>query len=401
MEHSIQKEGINLDIIEKKIIEIYNQIISSDTSNLGIGPIGGKSGIALFLFYYSKHFQDQRAADRGLELLHDCITEVEEGFIFFSYSSGLSGLGSVFQHLSEKEILDINTEEILGSFDEYLKKKMFDCLEENNIDFLHGALGVAYYFLKRNRKEIVLDFIQRFVAISKNNTTGIYWETEINLGEKIETGVNFGLAHGVFSIISFFNNIISSRCLIEYKEFLNEKLFELNRFVLNNRLADDKFNSFPTWDTPSSKMNFSRLSWCYGDLSAGLIILESAILMDDEFWYAESIKILRKTLKRVHLEHESVYDAGFCHGSCGLSHLYYKIFKLTNLKEFLFQSNYWLEVTFNKSEFKDGYAGYKSFHQNDGWSNEMGVLEGVAGIGLVLLARLNDSDSTWDNLLLI
>mgnify|MGYP003444199047 FL=1 len=189
--------------------------------------------------------------------------------------------------------------------------------------------------------------------------------------------------------------------MIEYKEFLNEKLFELNRFVLNNRLADDKFNSFPTWDTPSSKMNFSRLSWCYGDLSAGLIILESAILMDDEFWYAESIKILRKTLKRVHLEHESVYDAGFCHGSCGLSHLYYKIFKLTNLKEFLFQSNYWLEVTFNKSEFKDGYAGYKSFHQNDGWSNEMGVLEGVAGIGLVLLARLNDSDSTWDNLLLI
>ena len=85
MEHSIQKEGINLDIIEKKIIEIYNQIISSDTSNLGIGPIGGKSGIALFLFYYSKHFQDQRAADRGLDLLHDCITEVEEVFIFFSY----------------------------------------------------------------------------------------------------------------------------------------------------------------------------------------------------------------------------------------------------------------------------------------------------------------------------
>ena len=265
MEHSIQKEGINLDIIEKKIIEIYNQIISSDTSNLGIGPIGGKSGIALFLFYYSKHFQDQRAADRGLELLHDCITEVEEGFIFFSYSSGLSGLGSVFQHLSEKEILDINTEEILGSFDEYLKKKMFDCLEENNIDFLHGALGVAYYFLKRNRKEIVLDFIQRFVAISKNNTTGIYWETEINLGEKIETGVNFGLAHGVFSIISFFNNVISTGSFIEHTALLNEILLELNRYVLANRLPEDKLNSFPTWDTPSSKMNYSRLAWCYGD----------------------------------------------------------------------------------------------------------------------------------------
>ena len=401
MENLIQNPVINFDIAERKIIEIYNQIVSANTSNLGIGPIGGKSGIALFLFYYSKHFQDQKAANIALDLLHDCITDVEDGFIFFSYSSGLAGLGSVFQHLSDSGILDIDTEGVLGSFDEYLKRKMFESIDENNIDFLHGALGIAYYFLRRNRNEIVIEFIHKLVAGFKSNIAGVYWETEINLGEKRELGVNFGLAHGIFSIISFFNNVISTGSFIEHTALLNEILLELNRYVLANRLPEDKLNSFPTWDTPSSKMNYSRLAWCYGDLPAGLVLLESAILTNNEVWHSESIDILRKTLKRVDIKQESVYDAGFCHGSSGLAYLYYKIFKRTNIEEFLLQSDYWLEVTLNKDEFKDGYAGYKAFHQNEGWSNEIGVLEGIAGIGLVMLARLSGGDSSWDSLFLI
>lgn len=401
MENAIQADGVNLEIAKKKLKEIFTAIITANTSNLGIGPVGGKSGIALFLFYYSKYFQDQESAEKGVELLQDCITDIEEGANFHSYSSGLTGLGSVFQHLSDQGILDIDVEGLLGVFDIHLRTKMLDNLSENNIDFLHGALGVAYYFLKRKKKDIVLDFIEKFIATSKNDTTGLYWETLIDQGEKREFGVNFGLAHGIFSIISFFNHAISSGLFIEQETKLKEVLLGINSFVLNHRLTDNHFNSFPTWNTPSSKINYSRLAWCYGDLPAGLILLQSSILLNNTSWYSEGIKILRKTLKRIDIKNESVYDAGVCHGSSGLAYIYYKAFKLTNLEEFLSQSDYWLDVTFNKSEFEDGYAGYKAFHHTDGWSNEIGFLEGVSGIGLVLLARLSEKDSDWDNLLLI
>ena len=385
--------------IETKLLEIYP--IVSNINELGISLAGGKSGIALFLFYYYRHFKEENAANIGLKLLYDCITDVEQGATSYSYCNGLAGFGTVLQLLCEKEILDINVEEVIGDFDDYLSKKMFEYLEQGNIDFLHGSLGIAYYFLKRGKEKIVMEFIIKLIDKSEKNLSGIFWEVEIDVGEKKERGVNYGLAHGMFSIVSFFNQVILSGRFVQHNRYLKDCLSEIGNFILAGKLRSTSVNTFPTWNTPSNKMNFSRLSWCYGDVSAGLTILQSAIVTKNEYLYKESIEILNKTLKRIDVERESVIDAGFCHGSSGLSHLYYKIYKLTGVEEFHSQSDYWLEVTFKKASHADGYAGYKTFYQNQGWKSQVGVLEGVSGIGLVLLSRLDDTLSDWDHLFLI
>lgn len=388
--------------IKKKVLDIYSQInLSYNDSNIGMGMMGGKSGVAMFLFQYYKFFNEKKAANLGLKLLYECIHDIEEGNLYFSYCNGLAGVGFVLEYLSENEILEINTSEILDKFDDYLKYRMLQCLEEKNYDLLHGGLGLAYYFIKRQKKEITLEFIFKLLTISKVDSNGNrYWENEINIGHKKEVGTNFGFAHGLFSIVSFLNRVMELNFLPDQNNFLKTKLIEVHNFIIGSKLQN-KINSFPTWHTTSNKMNYSRLAWCYGDLSAGLVLLKSAMLINNNKLRLEMVEILRKTLKRVNVDQESVYDAGFCHGSSGIAYIYDKIYSLTNLPEFFDQSDYWIHVTLKKSCFKDGYAGYKAFHQGEGWKNSIGLLEGVSGIGLVLLSRLDKQQSCIDDLFLI
>jgi hypothetical protein len=46
-----------------------------------------------------------------------------------------------------------------------------------------------------------------------------------------------------------------------------------------------------------------------------------------------------------------------------------------------------------------GIAGFAAFRA-DHWSNQIGILEGVAGIALALLAAVTRIEPKWDRLLL-
>lgn len=65
-------------------------------------------------------------------------------------------------------------------------------------------------------------------------------------------------------------------------------------------------------------------------------------------------------------------------------------------------ANYWIEETLKMAKFEDGLAGYKAWYgEKDGWRNEYGFLEGIAGIGLTLLAHISNEEPTWDKCLLL
>ena len=49
------------------------------------------------------------------------------------------------------------------------------------------------------------------------------------------------------------------------------------------------------------------------------------------------------------------------------------------------------------SKYEDGIVGYKS----DGEKKSLDLLNGVAGIGLVILSFLSEQDMFWEDLLLL
>lgn len=63
---------------------------------------------------------------------------------------------------------------------------------------------------------------------------------------------------------------------------------------------------------------------------------------------------------------------------------------------------YWIGRTLSMAKFEDGLAGYKTWQGAErGFRNEYGLLEGIAGIRLVLLAYLSNEEPTWDECLLL
>lgn len=74
---------------------------------------------------------------------------------------------------------------------------------------------------------------------------------------------------------------------------------------------------------------------------------------------------------------------------------------MTKIQQFKNASEYWVNETLKYSKFPDGLVGYKTAFGNSLF-NEYNLLEGIAGIGLSLLASLDRARlSSWDSLFLL
>jgi hypothetical protein len=115
-----------------------------------------------------------------------------------------------------------------------------------------------------------------------------------------------------------------------------------------------------------------------------------------------SKSIAQQTTTRRTGEESGVVDAGFCHGSAGIAHLYLKIYRLTQDQEMLKAGQYWLDYTINFERNNNGIMGYAAWDNvNMKPKKELGLLSGHAGIGLVYLSYLSSDNTIWDSSLLL
>ena len=131
-------------------IESILSSVSSTDKNEDIGVLAGNSGIALFHFYYAKLLQDESKADIGEEILAEVIGSINEGYSFPTFCSGIAGGAWVFELLKEEEMIDLDTDDLLSGLDDYLLQAIRHMgTTDNFYDFLHGVMGIGFYFLKR------------------------------------------------------------------------------------------------------------------------------------------------------------------------------------------------------------------------------------------------------------
>ena len=399
----IQEEFEN--IFKQKLVEITKSLIISQLNKLNF--VGGKVGISLFLFYYDKYKNEQKYYDKGFDLISEVFDEINKGYSYHTFSSGFAGIGWTINHLSQNNFIDANTNEVFANINEFLSKTMLNDIKNGKYDFLHGAIGTGLYFLNRLPNKEASNYLMQLIDELDNNSEKnadgtIKWEAVLDR-EKGTTIYDLSLSHGIASIMIFLAKA--------YKQNIHKEkaLYLINgavKFVLQNKQDTNKYiSNFPN-RIEKSKQNHgvnSRLAWCYGDLGIGISLYQTAKIINNKDLEKEAIEIFLHSAKRRELKENMVVDAGLCHGTASIAHIYNRMYHYTGIEIFKESAIYWFNETIKMAKFDDGLAGYKAWHGKKlgGWINEYGLLEGIAGIGLSLISAVSDIEPKWDECFLL
>ena len=372
-----------------------------------IGLHGGTSGIALFLAYYDRIIrQKNEVSQRVMDIIEHNIERINSGERLHTICGGISGFGWLCEHLRQLTMLKSEDIDFLDDLDPYLYKMMISDIKRGNYDFLHGALGVATYFLSRFDKKGISGYINDLLieleksAIECENGA-VKWISVLNQ-ETGEEGYNISLSHGMSSIVAFHIRLYQLN-------FETERVCLLLTNTMNYILDQVTFTKgsisfFPSYSKESNAgNNFSRLGWCYGDLGVANTLRRAAVVLKNREIENISLKILLHNCNRRDIQINGIHDAGICHGSVGVSHIFWNLYLDTQIDFFRETACHWMNVTTQMAIHTDGIAGFKVYRTEKygGFTKSPSLLEGVSGIGLVLLSQLNKDARVWDECMLL
>lgn len=392
--------------IHNKIEQIRSELINKKfEEKKDISLMGGLTGELLFYNSYCSYIGgiSPEIEDRIIGTVNKVIADMNDGYGYSTYSGGLAGVRWGIHFLNKSNFLEIEEDDSLMKMDEYLNAEMIHFIATNDYDYLHGAIGIALYFLERfydseHYQGYVREFVKQLISKSVCLSEGrIAWKISPPKDNGSPDEFNLGLSHGIPSIIVFLTKCIKKGVL---EDRISDCLNSTVKFLLDSKLEQSSISKF---SHSSSDTRPSRLAWCYGDLGIASSVWQAGLAMNNEEWKNEAIQIMLFNAARKNIEINGVKDAGFCHGTSGVAHIFNRFYKETGNVVFNESRNYWLDQTLQMAKFPDGLAYYKAWQIEDGWQNQYDLLNGITGIGLSLLGFMRDdiSDLNWDACLLL
>ncbi|MDQ3958053.1 MAG: Lanthionine biosynthesis cyclase LanC, partial [Actinomycetota bacterium] len=104
-------------------------------------------------------------------------------------------------------------------------------------------------------------------------------------------------------------------------------------------------------------------------------------------------------------EASDVQGASLCHGAAGLAHLWARLWQTTRLDPLRDAAAYWVAAALDQRTSAEGLAGYSVWDPSDedggGDVQGPGLLAGVAGVALALVAAATENEPCWDSHLLL
>ncbi|MGH1518890.1 lanthionine synthetase LanC family protein [Chryseobacterium sp. JK1] len=375
----------------EKLENIYIHLKNNYQEYSRVGTLNGLSGIALFQSYYERKYNIQQ--DQSLETIDYCIKKINEENLPSSYCNGIAGFAWLLQHLEENQFVSEGEfSETLSILDTYLEGELSKYILENNYDFLHGALGYIFYFLKRSKKA---DCYKNQISILFSNLPEIYSTithhhlSKISMHEMVEgkqkNRLHFGLAHGIASIIAIL-------CLCHDKGYFREQSKEwIEKFIFllsQHEMQPESESKFPLWmDLETGEKSFSSLSWCSGDIGIAMAFMKASRISEDSAISHTLSALLKKSAQRKEHKNAMIKNYGICHGYFGASRIFSRVYNDTLSEEYRETSIFWLNKGINALTFaKD---------------SPMSILNGLSGAGLVLMDFHHNELNSWDECLLI
>jgi lantibiotic biosynthesis protein len=369
---------------------------------------GGSAGLSILCAYLSRAGLD--GDENAAQFLSHAVNYVSSEPMGPSLYGGFTGIAWAVAHLNE-QLLDPD-EDPNEAIDEAIQAYLDQSPWEGDYDLIMGLVGIGVYAFERLPRASAVNCLERVVdrldETAERSANGVSWLTRPELLPEWQRALcpsgyyNLGLAHGVPGVIAFLGEVCAAGVALQKARPLLDAAVAT---LLRQRLTSGTHSSFSSWVGPGIEQDDCRLAWCYGDAGVAAALLVAARCVDESEWEREAVAIARRAGKRKP-ESAGVKDAGLCHGAAGLAHIFNRFFQATGDESFLQAARYWFESTLELRRAGGGIAGFSAYRgpyygKKEYWQDEIGILEGVAGIALALLAATTAIEPEWDRMLLV
>ena len=284
-------------------------------------------------------------------------------------------------------------------------------------DVISGLSGIGRYLLEASGESATAEKLLRKVLrvfidwTSIEKTTGFYTPREFVSGFEVVHKpdlaggyVNCGLAHGVPGPLALM--ALSHRKGLEV-DGLPEAIDKLSRWLIA-RFRETRWGPDVPYYLPlvpeDSKDLPSRTAWCYGNAGVARALQLAGVALKDSEFRLHSLDLMHSIIRRPARARKAP-AATLCHGLAGLLQVTLRYLQDGQYSEqpdpSLFRfANRTLRSILNQFD-ESSSTGFRNFEPGTGWVADPGFLEGSTGVALVLLGSCSETESDWDQVLLL
>jgi class I lanthipeptide synthase len=406
-------KGSDAERAREGIAEIAAALASTNGRDPdGPSVAAGQAGTALFHAYL--HAAEPAAGydERAVADLDAAIDAVAEMALPPQLYGGFPGVAWAVEHLRGRLFaLAAEEEDPNEEIDAAVRERLGVSPWRADYDLIVGLAGLGVYALERlprpEAAECLRRLLDRLEELAERSPRGITWFTPPELlweGHLIGAPngyYNLGLAHGVPGVIAVLAEMVGAGVEVERSRRLLEGAVS---WLLAQQEDGSAGFLFPGVIGPGVKVHQSRLAWCYGDPGVAAALFLAGRRAGEPAWERAALAVAREAARRPP-EHSGIFDAGLCHGSAGLGHLFNRLYQASGEEELAAAARFWYRHALDFRRPGEGVGGYRSWEPEtlDGefqWLARPGFLTGAAGIGLALLAAISEVEPMWDRLLL-
>ncbi len=371
----------------------------------------GQAGLALLYAWLARARPMPQADVLAWQYLDQAIEAVSTEAMGASLYGGFPGVAWAAELVDQ--LLDPDAEDRNEAVDEAL----LGLLSRANLwpaphDLVVSVTGLGVYALQRYPRPLAIECLRRVVERlderAQHDEHGRYWWTppegilHPESRKQYPSGrADLGLAHGVAGAIA----LLGSICGVGVERETARPLLEgAVSWLLAQSLATEAGPTFPVWLAPGFQPSPARCAWCYGDPGIAAALLLAARGVGAARWEQAAIALACRAAERPPAA-TGVVDASFCHGTAGLAHLYNRMYQATGESELGRAAVYWLERTLDfydlaRDNGGSWVQGSKDRDEAGPWIG-VGLLEGAAGVALILLAATTAVEPAWDRVFLV
>jgi lantibiotic modifying enzyme len=370
----------------------------------------GYAGLALLYGYLAEAKTVPGAGKAAEHFLDGAVDAVAVMPMEPSLFGGFTGVAWATAHLDGR-LFHAQAEDPNTAVDKALGTCLAQSPWAGDYDLVSGLVGIGVYALTRlsypTARAILAQVIDRLDETAERGRQGITWLTPPERLPPHHRKVyprghyNLGVAHGVPGVIALLAGAWAAGVARKTAERLLEGAVD---WLLAQRLPAANPSRFPSWVGPGTAPQPARSAWCYGDPGIACTLLLASRVLGEPSWEREALALAHHAAARSP-QSAGVRDAGLCHGAAGLGHLFNRLYQVTDETRFAQAACFWLVRTLDLRQPGCGIAGFVTREVGtDGvetWVADPGILTGVAGIALALLAGISSIEPEWDRMLLV